>query len=436
MKPIQLFVCCWLFISQLTGSSTVSASSIIPQPCPVAKRIPILAVRDDISSSSAILDFLSNGGTPQELERILIARKAIQRRVDERRVPITPFYLNRGGVRTADFNGDKFLDVAVSLLVLSNDHPWTLFVYICDGSQFRQIPSPLLYILDPYTHKPKIVDRAPKFIYVGDLNNDGRAELVYDMGVSGASTIWMDVEIAGWDDQTQDMRSLKGDENAYPADSGSYQVVNAANGLKALVVRTGFSGSGIASGPQRQFTLNYEWNGKQFIEVEAVGDPSSNRLHVAYDALTALNRGNFKTAVLLYNTVLYNKHLEDWNDDPDMRNLLKAHAAYGLVLVRTKQYGYKSDLAQQKYQHMQQLAQGSREPESLWFKYGEIFWETARNTGDLHRACQQVKEAIQADIAALPKPGPGGIHQLGIWPWFTYNINWIPTERGLSFCPY
>src|SRR5690349_23813499 len=118
------------------------------------------------------------------------------------------------------------------------------------------------------------------------MNNDGRAELVYDIGVSGASTIWMDVEIAGWNDQTQDMRSLKSDENSYPADFGSYQVVNAANGFKALVVRTGFSGSGIASGPQRQFTLTYEWNGMQFVEVEAVGDPSSNRLHVAYDALT------------------------------------------------------------------------------------------------------------------------------------------------------
>jgi hypothetical protein len=85
---------------------------------------------------------------------------------------------------------------------------------------------------------------------------------------------------------------------------------------------------------------------------------------------------------------------------------------------------------------MQQRSSTANAQDKLWYKYGEIFWQAAQSSSDIHRACQAVNDAIEADISALPNNGTGGIQQLGIWPWFTYNVNWTPTERGLSFCPF
>jgi len=431
------FACVLCLILACVGQPVAAQRDfLIERSCPVPHREPTLPEETTLSGySQAILDFFSDGGQPSDLDKILIARRLAQPHMREAYLPITPFYLNRGGVRVADFNGDGYLDVAVSLHDPERGYAGALFVYICDGQHFRQIPSPLLSAIDPSTHEPVYVDRAPKFVYVGDMNNDGRAELVVDTGVEGASTIWTQVEIFGWSDQTQDMRPLNLDQDSYPADNGYAKVVNGTNGFKVLVVRTGFSGSGIASGPQRQFTLTNTWNGKHFVITDAVGDPSINRLHIAYDALVALNHGNLSTAILLYSAVLKNKNLEDWDNDPDIRNLLLAHAAYGLVLAHARQSGPQSILAIEAYRQLQQLADQLGEKDFLWFKYADLFWHVAETTKDLHRACQSVNETIQADVKALPSRGPGGIRQLGIWPWFTYNINWIPTDRGLSFCP-
>lgn len=438
MKQSRLLLGVLCLISQFGFLNVVGrAYNRAIRPCPVVRSNPNLAEGTTLPSyAQAILDFLSKGGTPDELEHLLIIRKIVQPYAKEDHTPINPAFLNRGGVRVADFNGDGYLDVVVSLFDPSGGYVGALFVYICNGQNFHQIPSPLLYAVDPYIHKPKYIDRAPKFIYVGDMNNDGRAELVFDIGVEGASTVFEDVQIVGWNNQTQDMRPLKADQNSYPADGGYYKVVNATNGLKALVLRTGFSGSGIASGPQRPFTLTYAWDGRQFVEVSAVGDPSPNRLHVAYDALTALNHGNLKTATLLYNAVINNNHLEDWENWVDMRNLLMTHAAYGLVLTRAKQFGIKAKLTLQAYEQLEEMSKRLHKSQELWLRYGEIFWQSAQTKKALHSACLDVDDAIQADIKALPQPGPGGIQQLGIWPWFTYNVNWIPTDRGLSFCPF
>jgi hypothetical protein len=439
MKPLKLLLCLVCLQSQIFDlNGAVKAYRDSAQSCPIHTGNPVLATTPTLTAyDDAILDFLSNGGTSEELQSILIERNIIQPYRDENHFPVNPAFLNRGGIRSADFDGNDYLDIAVALFDPSGSYSGGLFIYMCDGQRFQQIPSPLLYTFDPYTHKPKYVDRAPKFIYAGDMNNDGRAELVFDIGVSGASTIGMDIEIFGWNDQTQSMRSLKADENSYVADGGSYKVANSANGYKVLIVRTGFSGSGVAAGPQRQFIITYAWNGKQFAEVDAVGDPSSSRLHVTYDALAALNHGAFKTATMLYNQVLNNNQLDDWYLDTEaremFRNGLKAHAAYGLLLVYTKRFGPRSVLAGQAHEQMRQL--NVKIGSYLWFKYADLFRGTVQTTKDIHLGCQKVNEAIQADVDAMPNSGPKGIQWLGIWPWFSYNVNWIPTDHGLSFCP-
>jgi len=428
-------VLCLISVCSLHPMLTQNGSRM-PHACPVSPDTPVLADATTLSDyAHAILEFLSAGGRPSVLQQVLIARRLAQPYASEERGPINPYFLNRGGVRTADFNGDGYLDVAVSLWDPANNYGGALFVYVCDGQHFREIPSPLTVIIDPNTNQPKLIDKAPKFIFVGDMINNGRAQLVFDIGVTGASTNWMDVQIVAWNDQTRDMRPIKADQDAYPADSGYYKVVNATQGRKALVIRTGFSGSSVAAGPQRQFTLTYVWDGQQFVIAEAVGDPTTSRLHVAYDALVALNHREFKTAVILYNRVLHDSGLDDWDNDFGMRHLLMAHAAFALVLTRAEQFGLRADSTLTAYQQLQKLNAQLSTENILWFTYAAVFWQTAQKTTNLHTACQAVNITIQADIAALPAGIPHDVRALGIWPWFTYNVNWIPTDRDLSFCP-
>jgi hypothetical protein len=80
------------------------------QACPTPRGISVLSEATTIQGyDAAILHFLSNDGQPADLEKILLERKLVQPHVSKGDGPINPWFLNHGGARTADFNGDGYL---------------------------------------------------------------------------------------------------------------------------------------------------------------------------------------------------------------------------------------------------------------------------------------------------------------------------------------
>lgn len=359
----------------------------------------------------------------------------IPKRVDasEQRDTRTWFY-NRGGVRIGDVNGDKLLDVAVSFG--TPDNSYNVFVFLCTGTSYQLVNA--LLDLDPLSNKTGLVHglaRPPKWVFFGDLIGDDRAELVLDIGVSGATTIWMSVKILRWDDSFGKFAEIDDATIEYPADSGSYSVTEPmTSNSRNLIVRTGYSGSGPASGPQRQHTITYIWNGKQFTELRVVSDPPTDRLHAAYDALYAANHGKLAVALGLYERVFHDQTLTDWSDDT--RRIVQAFASYGVLTTTVALYGINDPKTAEAYNDFIRRSASDKDNTSLWFKYGRLFMQVGE-TSMLTNTCIRVNAVINEDITKGARPnGPKGPQSIDMWPSFSYNINWIPTERGLSFCPF
>lgn len=394
------------------------------------------------ATDAALINYLNQGGDPHGLEAVLIQNNRIGQRIaPDSDAPIPYWARNRGGVYIEDIDQNGFLDVIVAVSFIENGGG--IYIFGCKNDHYEKIAEITEQdfcagdcMFDLYT---------PKVLFIGDMNMDDFPELVYEIAYSGITTRWMDIRIETWGTIFDTIFQLNRDPIEYPSDvCGASEVgrefpdgtvtVRDVNDdhLLDLIVQTGCSGS-ISAGPQRSQQLIFEWNGDEYLETGYNPDPPRYRLHEAYDALYALNQSDAVTALVLYDAVITDEQLEDWGGY-DIAWIVTSHALYGKLLSTVAIYGSSSSESEQAFEQVVHTAAASNLSDTLWITMTELLWTELSQNISITSACEAVNDALTTAIHEA-SPYLYGLNEIGYWPQFGYNVNWVPTEHGLSMCP-
>ncbi|MEW6287532.1 MAG: hypothetical protein AB1509_15020 [Chloroflexota bacterium] len=161
--------------------------------------------------------------------------------------------------------------------------------------------------------------------------------------------------------------------------------------------------------PQRQRTVEYEWNGKEFIEISSTFTSPKYRFQAVQDADAAINSGKFDEAFSLYGEVISNKNLEWWSPErftyeqdasqrwiPEITSILEpikdpseyprlaAYAYYRIMLLHLVQ-GQEAEAAS-AYQTLQETF-GTDPYAAPYVEMASKFWEAYQSTRRMYDGC-------------------------------------------------
>jgi len=231
-------------------------------------------------------------------------------------------------VLAADLTGDGVDEVVVALArpgAQTIVRPGQLLVFGCSEGTYAS-----LY------REGDIVEEsfgpAIELTQVGDLNRDGRPDLVYVLRHCGAHTCFEALKILGWDG-AQLVNLMGGTlELPYPT-----YVVEPGR-IEAI---SGGIGS-VGAEPQRGYAEIWSWNGDVFTHTETMVEPPVYRYHALLDGDRALRAEDHANATAAYLRVIQDDTLESFSgaisqvDGVDEWAFLTAFARWRLVLANLR----------------------------------------------------------------------------------------------------
>ncbi len=170
---------------------------------------------------------------------------------------------------------------------------------------------------------------APEVVWLGDLNFDGKGELVYATTVCEAEdTCEFETQVLTWDEELGRFVSLLpgGVRNfSLPTlnDIDQDQVAEIVLNLDTRGTRT--------TGPLRTGVNIYDWNGQEYILSIVQLDPPRFRIQVIHEADRFLSRMETANAAALYEQALNDPDLRYWFNDGPVT--LPAYTLYRLLLT-------------------------------------------------------------------------------------------------------
>lgn len=264
----------------------------------------------DLTFESAPLDllgYLNAGATTQDLIQALDAA-VIGNRPDP--------------LLVGDMTGDGLNELAVSIFnPLSSRMPpeGMLLIYRClDGGYELALRRPS--------------EGGPHLWFMADMNGDRGVELVVGDAVCGAHTCFEDVSILSWDGEGFVDR-MAGETGELPYPTVELRDPE-GDGLLELAV-TGTGSGSVGAGPQRSVTWVFAYNPESGLweKAEEIPGEALFRIHALYDADRAAREGEIRQAIALYERVIGDAALQDWQDPQAERDSLAAYARYRLVVL-------------------------------------------------------------------------------------------------------
>jgi hypothetical protein len=329
---------------------------------------------------AVILDFLNQGGAPDQLDEYLYLQEMANQ-------PIA--------VAVADLTGSGKNDLAVSIInprSISTPPEGRLLLFTCRQSGFE-----LAYIVS----SPNFAG-APGIRYLQDLNADGQAEVIASMPVCGAHTCFENVLVLGWDGEnitnrlageTQDLPSPV-IELADPQGDGIYQIAITSGGIGS-----------VGAGPQRSTVRLFEYDptAKIWEAGDDIPAPSNYRIHVLHDADQAAAGGDPEEALQLYQRVISDTTLEDWLDPAIERANLAAYACFKMFVLYTllgrEQFAL---IVKNELEQTTEFESSDR----VYFDLVSAF-QDGEGEGGVAQGCQQVRSFIESQAGrALENLGP------------------------------
>ncbi|HLF88213.1 MAG TPA: hypothetical protein VI451_04655, partial [Anaerolineales bacterium] len=230
--------------------------------------------------SQAILAYLNDGGIPDDLTAVLNETGGH----------------NQSQVAVADFSGDGLNDLGVSYFDLTMETPESLLnIFVCQDGHYA-----LVYQDGPGAEG--FFWKKQLWVWQ-DLDANGTAELVASDTQCGAHTCFANVKILAWDGRGF-VNKLTETTDDLP--SPEVQVTDAdGDGVFELEVAAGGIAS-VGARPQRSLTRVWIYDPVQGIwapDRETLG-LSNFRLHALHDADAAAKRGDYETALALYERVI------------------------------------------------------------------------------------------------------------------------------------
>ena len=221
----------------------------------------------------------------------------------------------------------------------------------------------------------------------GDVNADGRGDLVWSDATCGAHTCFSALSVESWDGKAyQDW--LAG-APAMASAEYAFKNAGAAGTGDAIIVHGGVIGS-TGAGPQRAWTETYtSVNGAPYTLVSQVYDKSSCLYHAILDANAAFGEWathGFEPAIAAYQAAISDKSLKACSSLADEVAVLQDFARFRLLMadVAGGMSGQADGLAKQM---TQKPLQG----------VARAFLDSYRKSGSIIQACRDVTTYAKAN---------------------------------------
>ena len=345
-------------------------------------------------TTAKILDFLNTGGDG----KALIARL-------EMIYPYGGDY--RGGYGIYDVTGDQSPD----FLHVEIDYEGRLLAFSCKDGKYE-----LLATL------PKEKDFLEYTMKIVNLNMNGIPEIVV-MGTNGVSHPVSTIFFYEWNGKTF---SNLGRASILALRQTQIKDID-GNGIQEIIWIGDNPGCLSCSNfiPQRQRTITYGWNGKEYVEISSEFEPAEYRFQALQDADTAVLLGKYEIAALYYLKTIDNEKLEWWSPErlqykqargyswmPEVTlppepladrteyPRLAAYAYYRIMLLHIVQ-GHESD-AGTVYKTLQQKF-GHNPYGHPYVEMATAFWNTYQSTHKMYDGCAEaIHYAVEHPEILIP----------------------------------
>ncbi len=365
-------------------STTTPVPSLVPTQvdpvCVPSGSSPDLADGDFDSYPTAVLDFLNQGGSPDQLDAALYEAGVANQPVS---------------VASADLTGDQKIDVIVSIYNPASQTiapPGKLLVYTCQESRYS-----LGYEIESQENWG-----APQIHFIQDMNADGQDEIVTSSTICGAHTCFERVQILMWDGDSFTNR-LEGSTAELPYPDVRISDEN-SDGVYALEVSASGFGS-VGAGPPRGETWVWSYNIEQNLweKTDEILAESNYRIHVLHDADLAALQGDYDEALLLYGRVLSDSTIEDWLDPVREKANLSAYALFKTGVIHYLRG--ETDLGAATFGQLRS-AYPPPDEGSAYARLADVF-QAAYASGDLSAGCQAVQGWAEENTSQVLMPlGP------------------------------
>lgn len=371
---------------------------------------------DDIETQ--IRDYLNAGGSSASLQATLTGLRAI---LDDG----TPVQFN-SQVIYQDVTGDTIPDIVMDLRMLfEGDYEGkvssTVFIFRCDQGQYESFAfgHPGSFLQGP--------EEGQGLRAVRDMNLNGVPEIIFSLidniGVHVNFTRLF--RILEWDGTK--FSDLVYGPNFYTGQAGNRAYVYNGDGVIGdtngdgyleLVLTNGIEHYYMDSGPQRERTDFWVWNGDAFVLARWKHPPPVFRIHAIWDGDDASRFGDYAEALAFYQQAIFDESLLGWSPGrlwpdsaygsaatptpaPDERPRLNAYARYRILLLHTVEGNMRE--AQIVYDTLQQKFPSG----SVGSQYATLavaFWEEISASGDIAAACAKAIEYAEIHTDEILSP--------------------------------
>jgi hypothetical protein len=338
--------------------------ALCPAPDTTARLDPQPAAPRD--TAAAINRFLSAGGSPAALDAALRTEWGV---------------LGDSGFVRANFDmtGEGAPEVITSILTPSGG---MLAIFGCVDGRTETL------------YEIVLSGGAPQILTTDDLNFDGIPELQFTSRscARGDQDCTFRTQIVSWRPALGRVVNLLGEPILSSAPPRVEDVDQ--DQVMELVIRFDDDGNA-ATGPRRTGIGVYDWNGAGYVRALTQLDPPRYRIQVVHLADAAFRGDAYEEAAALFQLVLNDTSLRNWQNDDG--GVLPPYAAYRLLLIY-------SALEDERRTALMQVLQTQFPDEAAAPVYIQLafrFWNALQVTNNLRSACAEVQGIISTRPEAV-----------------------------------
>jgi hypothetical protein len=284
-----------------------------------------------------------------------------------------------GDVKSLDLTGDMNAEIVVALVdpTLESGSLWPpgdVLIFQCQGGA----------VVPVYRGRDGISQELNDLYYpyfdlhkIEDVNDTGRADVVYVTSTCGAHTCFDQLYVVEWDGANFVNRVPDMTEYPYPTFTvGDGQIQVHAGGIAS-------AGAGL----QRSYDEVWEWDGREFTRTSETVGPPTALIHYVHDGDDALAQGDYAGAIEHYQGALNETSLPSGlplESEERGTAVVRAYARFKLVVA----FAATGDAGDARSQY--DLLQAEHPPDTPGHAYtllGQAFWDAFAAGATPRSAC-------------------------------------------------
>ena len=346
-----------------------------------------------VNAINTITQFLNDGGTVQRLQQEILTE--------------WDAFGETGYIETIDLTGEGTVEIVLGYIAPGD--VGTMLIFGCQAGQYLQ----LFEMISDGTAPPAIIT-------LGDINNNSPNEVVITRRVcTDPEACDLQTQIIAWEFRLGRFVNLLTDTVLTINTPELRDIDN--DQVDELVISLDSTGTA-ATGPLRQGTNIYDWNGQLYVLSRIQLQAPTYRIQVIHEGDRLFSQQRMTGAIAAYELALEDNDLRFWFNDGPINTI--SYAQYRLILA----YAFLGDsggiiTTLDEMNSTFTLAEGETiEDLPVYVQMANAFVEALSQVGDLHESCLAVQAIIEERDEAL-----GFINRYG---------RRSPTYTALALCPY